>query len=604
MLSSFSQFWSEQSYIPHGVCLLWQPGLLWLHVLSDAVIAIAYYTIPLMLIYFVSRRHDLEFRGIFILTGVFILACGTTHIMGVVTLWYPAYWIDGTIKLATALVSICTAFAMWQAMPLALALPSTEQLERANGLLEHEIGERHRAEAALRDANGELERRVTARTAELETEGRARKRAQDEIERALAFERLLAEISTSLLGTLQRDITGAIRTALQTIAEFLGAERAALWRLGTGGTQFEPTHTWVASGIVSLRPLAVDERLPWIVARIAQGDIVSLPKVDGTLAEFTPQKRTLRQMGAQSLLMVPLALDDATIGAVSLDTVSVARVWPEALLPRLRLIGEIFGSLLVRQRAAEQVGEAKFETGQFRERLAHLVRVRTAGEMSVAIAHEISQPLVAIKNYALAARRRLPTGNALETAKVEKLMDKISAQASRAGEVIHSLRAMVKMHQSEATMVEVGQLVASTLRLVEMEKRIADIRLEVAAEPDLSPVFADAIQIQQVVLNLAHNAIEAMEAAGMTDGVLKVGVMGTTENEVLVSVADSGPGIAADDLEHIFDSFYSTKPQGLGVGLSISRSIVEAHGGRLSLASNASSGSVFQFTLPIANEGG
>ena len=225
--------------------------------------------------------------------------------------------------------------------------------------------------------------------------------------------------------------------------------------------------------------------------------------------------------------------------------------------------------------------------------------------MSVAIAHEINQPLVAIKNYALAARRRLPAaGNALETAKVEELMDKIGTQASRAGKVINSLRAMVKMHPSETTMIDVGQLVADTLRLVQMENRIMDIQLDVAIAPDLMPVLGDAIQIQQVVLNLAHNGIEAMEGAGVAGGVLKVGVMRPAENEVLVSVADCGPGIAPDDLEHVFNSFYSTKTLGLGIGLSISRSIVEAHGGRLSVASNTGEGSVFQFTLPVANNGG
>lgn len=130
MLSSLSELLSVQNYIPHGVCLLWQPGLLWLHVLSDATIAIAYYTIPLALVYFVSRRHDLAFRGIFVLTSAFILACGTTHVMGVVTLWYPAYWTDGIIKLVTALASIGTAIVIWQAMPVALTIPSTEQLRK------------------------------------------------------------------------------------------------------------------------------------------------------------------------------------------------------------------------------------------------------------------------------------------------------------------------------------------------------------------------------------------------------------------------------------------------------------------------------------------
>ena len=113
MQSILPRLFAENDYIPHGVCLLWEPGLLWLHVVSDAVIAISYYTIPLALIYFVTRRQDLAFRGIFVLTGAFILACGTTHVMGVVTLWRPDYWLDGIIKLITALISVGTAYAMF-----------------------------------------------------------------------------------------------------------------------------------------------------------------------------------------------------------------------------------------------------------------------------------------------------------------------------------------------------------------------------------------------------------------------------------------------------------------------------------------------------------
>jgi signal transduction histidine kinase/ABC-type uncharacterized transport system substrate-binding protein len=256
-----------------------------------------------------------------------------------------------------------------------------------------------------------------------------------------------------------------------------------------------------------------------------------------------------------------------------------------------------------RRRAAEQAGKARAETGQYRENLAHLVRVHTVGEMSTAIAHEVNQPLVAIKNYALAARRRLAGGNAADAARVEELLDKIGTQASRAGDVLQSLRSMVKKHQSEPARVEVGRLVEDTLKLVEMESRIADIRLESAIAPDLPPVYVDGIQIQQVVMNLARNAIEAMEEAGQAGGAITVGVQGNGNGEVAVSVADHGPGIAPGDAEHIFDPFYSTKGAGLGVGLSISRAIVEAHGGRLSLTPNAGGGCIFRFTLPVANEG-
>src|SRR3979411_2822336 len=170
MTSFFSWLLSPQDYMPHGMCFLWQPELIALHVASDSAIALAYYSIPVALGYFVWKRTDLAFPAIFVLTSLFILACGTTHIMGVWTLWFPDYRFDGGIKAVTALLSIGTAIAIWKVMPLALALPSTAQLERANQLLGGEINQRQRAEAALRDANAELERRVAARTADLEEE--------------------------------------------------------------------------------------------------------------------------------------------------------------------------------------------------------------------------------------------------------------------------------------------------------------------------------------------------------------------------------------------------------------------------------------------------
>jgi C4-dicarboxylate-specific signal transduction histidine kinase len=247
------------------------------------------------------------------------------------------------------------------------------------------------------------------------------------------------------------------------------------------------------------------------------------------------------------------------------------------------------------QRASAQASKATAESGQHRENLAHLVRVHTVGEMSTAIAHEINQPLAAIKNYAFAARRRL-SGHSTDP-KVDELLDKIEEQASRAGDVLHSLRAMMKKHESERAEVEVGPLVAETLKLVELESRSGDVWLESAIAPDLPPVFVDSIQIQQVVLNLTRNAIEAMKEAGH-NGAIAVGVQGSGNGEIAVSVADRGPGVAAADAERIFEPFYSTKRLGLGVGLSICRAIVEAHGGRLSLAPNAGGGSIFRFTLP------
>ncbi|MEO5372560.1 MAG: hypothetical protein H7833_21015, partial [Magnetococcus sp. DMHC-1] len=142
----FASLASPEGYMPHGMCLLWDPVLVWLHVVSDVVIALSYYSIPLALGYFVFRRRDLEFRWVFVMFGVFIMACGTTHAMGAWTLWFPSYWADGIIKAITAVTSLVTTVLLWPLIPKVLALPSPAELREANARLGKEISERKAAE--------------------------------------------------------------------------------------------------------------------------------------------------------------------------------------------------------------------------------------------------------------------------------------------------------------------------------------------------------------------------------------------------------------------------------------------------------------------------
>ncbi|MEH2295362.1 ATP-binding protein [Nostoc sp.] len=150
MPTFFNYPFHSDGFIPHGHCYLWQTGLVWLHIISDATIAFAYYSIPFLLIYFISKRKDVPFNGVFLLFGAFIIACGTGHLMDIWTLWYPDYWIAGALKALTAIISIYTAFALFFLMPQALTLPSPAQLEVINGVLSTEIVERKRIEKELR----------------------------------------------------------------------------------------------------------------------------------------------------------------------------------------------------------------------------------------------------------------------------------------------------------------------------------------------------------------------------------------------------------------------------------------------------------------------
>ncbi|GAB4368895.1 MAG: hypothetical protein Kow00121_08370 [Elainellaceae cyanobacterium] len=169
MLEFWNQLFSSGSFIPHGHCYLWKPGLVWLHLTADTLIALAYYSIPVTLFYFVRRRQDLPFHWVFLLFCTFIVACGTTHLLEVWTLWHPTYWLSGSVKALTAAVSIFTAIELVPVVPQALALPSPAQLEQANQALQVQIGERLKAEEELRKYQTQLEQLVAERTAQLET---------------------------------------------------------------------------------------------------------------------------------------------------------------------------------------------------------------------------------------------------------------------------------------------------------------------------------------------------------------------------------------------------------------------------------------------------
>ena len=419
-----------------------------------------------------------------------------------------------------------------------------------------------------------------------------------DVERALAFEHLLVDISAALLRARLNDPEAAVTSALRRIGEFLYVDRALLWSFAEDRHHADLTHSWAADGVKAPPDSARAAEIPTVFERVSRREVVAVSNVD-ELPDV--DRQSLRAYGTRSILAVPLMVEGRVVGALSLASVAAERAWPDALIPRVQLIGEVFASVLSRRRYATKMQEAQSETAQYRERLAHLVRVHTIGEMSAAIAHEVNQPLVAIANYAQAARRRLGAGNVVDSAKAVELLEKIGAQASRAGDVLKRLRSIVKRHESEATEFDLGKLVADTVTLVEMESRLKDVRVETVVTGNLPPVLADDVQIQQVVLNLARNGIEAMDETGVAEKVLRVEVTSSGDHEVMVRVVDRGPGVSPTDGEHIFEPFYSTKEQGLGIGLAICRSIVEAHGGRLSHSVDAGR-TVFQFTLPIADE--
>jgi len=244
--------------------------------------------------------------------------------------------------------------------------------------------------------------------------------------------------------------------------------------------------------------------------------------------------------------------------------------------------------------------QAEEEAREHRERLAHVDRLNVMGEMAASIAHEINQPLSAIANYTNAAFRRVSAGR-LDGDKLSASLTKIDEQAQRAGEVVRRLRNLVKKRESQRELLNVNDIVRESLRLAEVDARIHDVVVEVSLTESSSCVLADPVQIEQVILNLLRNAIDAMGMVPKEESRLMVRT-DASENFVEVSVCDRGTGITRLHEQHLFEPFFTTKVAGMGMGLSISHSIISAHGGRFWFTRNPERGVTFHFSLPKASE--
>lgn len=239
------------------------------------------------------------------------------------------------------------------------------------------------------------------------------------------------------------------------------------------------------------------------------------------------------------------------------------------------------------------------EARQLQERLTHFSRLSTMGEMAAGLAHEINQPLTAIATYAQACQRFMRSPNRDDADVLEALVQ-INAQALRAGEVIRRLRNFVKNREVKREPVDCNRLLDDLRTLAETDARLHNVRLRIDAELSLPTVYADPIQLQQVVLNLVRNAIDAMSDAPETRREVLLSTRLLPEGEIEIIVADHGSGLAQEAAEHLFNPFFTTKSGGTGLGLAISRSIVRAHGGRLWHTPNEGTGARFHFTLPAS----
>ncbi|UCE03689.1 MAG: hypothetical protein JSW67_05755 [Candidatus Latescibacterota bacterium] len=248
----------------------------------------------------------------------------------------------------------------------------------------------------------------------------------------------------------------------------------------------------------------------------------------------------------------------------------------------------------VRRRRAER------EALQRRQELAHTTRVATMGELTASLAHEINQPLAAILSNTQAAQRLLATGNT-NGDEIREILADIVADDQRAGEVIRRMRTLLRRGESEPTILDVNDLAVEVVGLVRSELILQNVDPVLDLSPTPLRVHGDRVQLQQVLLNLVINALDAMKETSNGDRKLRVRTAAMDDRLVRVSVEDTGVGLPADSIDRVFERFVTTKPHGIGLGLAICSSIIQAHGGRVGAENNADRGATFWFNLPAVD---
>ena len=415
-----------------------------------------------------------------------------------------------------------------------------------------------------------------------------RKRAERRLMTQYTITQILAEAATFA------EVTPKI---LQTVCEFLLWDLGALWSLDREAGLLHCVEVWHKESVEDSQFEAASRESTFTPGIGLPGRVWSshepayIPDVVHD-ANF-PRAPIAAREGLHAAFAFPILLGGEVLGVIEFFSHEI-RQPDQELLNMMATLGSQMGQFIERKRAEDALHHAQAE-------LAHVTRVATLGEMTASIAHEINQPLTAVIANANASLRWLAAATPnLDEAR--GAVGRIVRDGNRAGEVIARIRALVQKTDTEKVRLDINQTVQEVVMLMQNEAVRKGVAIRMDLATDVPPVFGDRIQLQQVILNLVMNGIEAMDTVTDRPREMLIRSREHESDQLLVAVQDSGIGIDRQSLEKIFNAFYTTKSQGMGMGVAISRSIVENHGGRLWAAANESRGAVFQFTLPRGGE--
>ncbi len=645
------------NYMAHGFCLLWEPGLIRLHVISDVITGLAYYAIAIALFYFIYKRRDAPFPLVFLLFGIFILSCGTTHLFAAYTIYVPKYWEEGVIKAITAFVSVVAAILLIPLIPKAISLPSltktldenknlngilkkqVEKLILSNTRLNDEIAERRQAETAMKELSYKMELILNS-AAEgiygLDLEGKVSfinpagvRMLGYEIEEVIGKHRHSTWCHSRPDGTpLPAEECGL--NYLFDEGDSGSADNTRFWK--KDGTSFPVEYAStpmfeadkLVGAVVTFKDITerveaeaalkiseekyrnlVDNAPVGIYKANFAGRFLYVNKALAATFEFdSPEEMMSENILARYKNPEDRAafLDElkknGKVSNFELDTISKTGKTIHIILNSTLEDGTISGMVL-------DVTEQK----KLQAQLLHAQKMEAIGTLAGGVAHDFNNILNVIMGYGSMVLDGMKTDSLSK-----EHMNEVLAAADKAATLTKRLLAFSRKHVVEMKPVNVNELI---LGIEKMLSRIIgeDIVFTTELTGEKLTVMADAGQIEQVLVNLASNARDAMPKGGrltISSGTKKVDDeyisaygYGKTGTYALIAVTDTGTGMDPETQKKIFEPFFTTKGigEGTGLGLSIAYGIMKQHNGYIQAYSEEGKGSAFKIFLPLVQEG-
>jgi len=414
--------------------------------------------------------------------------------------------------------------------------------------------------------------------------------ARREIER---FESLVSELSAAMTRAPAHAVDREIDTWLAKICKALDLDRSAIYERDAPSEPVRTTHTWLRANFPPFPRNYDPEKLAktttdWVMA----GNPLIFSRPGDIPDELRDATRFVAQYGPKASAVIPMWAGSRVIGAASFGKFRSAREWPSKLLERLAFAFRLFGGAIERKQSEIALRAAHTE-------LAVASRRNMMSELVASLAHEINQPLGTILSN-LGGLTRLLSQKNPEPAMALTAVGNAIEDTKRTAEIIRRIRFLFKGHAERKVAIDLAELIAEVVKLTASEAALRKIRVQVAVSPSVGRIVGDRVQLQQCILNLLMNSFDAIRVAKSRRCEVAITVAPEKTGWIGISVCDTGAGIEPSIANRLFEPFVTTKPDGMGLGLLLARSIVEHHGGRIWVTPNPDVGATFTFTLPVA----